>query len=258
MELDVAALEMTDVSVHYGTSPVLWDISLQVPKGTLVGILGPNGAGKSTLVKAVMGSLPISSGSIRLEGQSIDKMRRHIAHIPQRESVDWEFPITVRQLVEMGCYPKRGLFGRLQPEDIASVEWALELLGLASIADRYIRHLSGGQQQRAFLARALVQKADLYFLDEPFTGVDHVSEQIIVDTLKAMRLDGKTLFVVHHDLVTVEQYFDWLILLNTRLVASGPVKKVFTMDTIRATYGKTLALVEEVLKLSSEVIEGRG
>lgn len=250
------ALKCTDVTVHYGTCPVLWDISMSIPSGIVVGILGPNGAGKSTLVKAALGMIPISSGEILLGGMKIEDIRRNVAHVPQRESVDWSFPITVRELVKMGCYPKRGLFRSLLPEDIADVEWALDLLGLKSVSETYVTHLSGGQQQRAFLARALVQKADIYFLDEPFSGVDHTSEQIIVDTLKAMALEGKTIFVVHHDLMTVEQYFDWLVVLNTRLVDVGPTKRVFTLDTIRSAYGTTLSLVEEMLKLSSTVRGG--
>lgn len=255
-EKRIAALDICDLNVHYGSTPILWDITLQVPAGSLVGIMGPNGAGKSTLVKTILGMVPSSSGTIQLLGKPLENMRKHIAHIPQRECVDWEFPITLRKLVEMGAYPKRGLFGKLLPEDIAAVETAIEMLGLISVADRQISALSGGQQQRAFLARALVQDADLYFLDEPFSGVDHTSERIIVDTLKAMRLEQKTIFVVHHDLVTAEKYFDWLILLNTRLVASGRIKEVFTLDNLRLAYGQNVSLIEEVVKLAFQMQRG--
>lgn len=250
---DKPALEISNLTVHYGSMPVLWDISLSVPRGNLVGILGPNGAGKSTLIQSALSRIPLSTGQILLEGKPVEKMRSKVAHIPQRGSVDWQFPITVYELVEMGCYPRRGIFSRLTEEDKKAVHEAMNLLNLAPLADRHISQLSGGQQQRAFLARALVQNAHIYLLDEPFSGVDHISEQMIVETLKGLCQEGKTIFVVHHDLMTVEQYFDRLILLNTRLIASGTVKEVFTWENIQETYGKTLPLVEQVLKLSEEV-----
>jgi manganese/zinc/iron transport system ATP- binding protein len=244
------ALEITGLNVHYGLHPVLWDICLSVPQGSLVGIIGPNGAGKSTLLRSILGLVRESTGRVRLLGKTLEQMRRNIAYIPQKECVDWSFPITVRELVTMGCFPKRGLLGRIRPEDIVSVEDSLQLLGMASMADRHISQLSGGQQQRAFLARALVQKAEIYFLDEPFRGVDHTSEQILIDTLRVMRLEGKTIFVVHHDLLSAKRYFDWLILLNMRLVKSGPIKSVFTLEYLQQTYGEKLSLVDEALRLT--------
>ena len=246
------ALEISDLTVHYGLQPVLWDICLAIPQGSMVGIIGPNGAGKSTLIRSVLGLVKQSTGFTRFFGKSLESMRQSIAYVPQKECVDWTFPITVRELVTMGTYPKRGFLGRLSPKDRAVVEEALELLGMTSMADRHISQLSGGQQQRAFLARALVQNADLYFLDEPLRGVDHTSEQLLIDTLKAMKLEGKTIFVVHHDLLSAKRYFDWLILLNMRLVQSGPIKEVFTLENLQQTYGEKLSLVEEALRLTEE------
>lgn len=244
------ALEISELTVHYGLHPVLWDICLSVPKGHLVGVIGPNGAGKSTLLRSILGLVKESSGSVRLMGKELKRMRKHIAYIPQKECVDWTFPITVRELVTMGCYPKKGLLGRIESKDRALIEEALELLGMKSQAERHISQLSGGQQQRAFLARALVQNAEIYFLDEPFRGVDHTSEHILMDTLKKMRKEGKTIFVVHHDLLSARRYFDWLILLNMRLVQSGPTSEVFTLEYLQRTYGEKLSLVEEALRLT--------
>lgn len=240
------ALDILGLTVYYGSTPVLWDICLSIPSGAFVGIIGPNGAGKSTFLRSILGLVPGSTGTVKLLGKPLESMRRRIAYIPQKEGVDWDFPITVRELVTMGCYPRRGLVRRVRPEDISSVESALQLLGMEPMADRPIGKLSGGQQQRAFLARALVQDADLYFLDEPFRGVDHTSEQILFDTLRAMRMEGKTIFIVHHDLCTVEHYFDWLVLLNTRLVQSGPTKKIFTLENLKHTYGEHVSVMKEM------------
>ena len=251
------ALDVRGLTVHYGPSPVLWDLDLTVPSGHLVGIMGPNGAGKTTFIKAVLGLLDGTSGVVRLMNHKLDGIRRRIAYVPQRGVVDWDFPMTVRDLVEMGCYPKRGLFRSLLREDRARIDRALELLDLTSIAHSQIGQLSGGQRQRAFLARSIAQDAEVYFLDEPFEGIDQVSEQILVDVLRAMKNEGKTIFVVHHDLVTAGKYFDWAILLNIRLVAHGPMQKVFTSDNLRLTYGKNLTLVEEVVKVLTTFAEGR-
>jgi manganese/zinc/iron transport system ATP- binding protein len=249
-------LDVRDLTVHYMSSPVLWDIHCSIPAGHLVSIMGPNGAGKTTFIKAVLGLLIGTTGVVKLLNHSIDKVRKRIAYVPQRGDVDWDFPITVRELVEMGCYPKRGLFRSLRQEDRKSVDDALDRLGLQDLAKKQIGRLSGGQQQRAFLARAIAQDADLYFLDEPFSGVDHISEQIIIDLLKSMRHTGKTIFIVHHDLVSAAKYFDYLILLNTRLIASGPFKKVFTTENLRMAYGQGITLIEEVLKMSQDVLQG--
>ena len=251
------ALSVQGLTVHYGSSPVLWDIDLDVPSGHLVGIMGPNGAGKTTLVKAILGLLEGTTGAVRVMDHKLDIVRRKIAYIPQRERFDWDFPMTVRDLVEMGCYPKLGLFRPLSREDRMHVDQALDLLGLSSLAHVQIGQLSGGQRQRSFLARALAQRAEMYFLDEPFEGIDQVSEQILVDILRSMKREGKTIFVVHHDLVTAGKYFDWAVLLNLRLVAHGPMRKVFTFDNLRLTYGNNLTLVEEVVAMLTAFAEGR-
>ncbi len=252
-----AALDVQGLMVHYGVSPIVWDVHLSVPTGHLVGIMGPNGAGKTTLIKAILGLLEGTTGAVRLLGHKVDAIRRKIAYVPQREIVDWDFPMTVRDLVEMGCYPRRGLFRPLRREDHHSVDKALKLLGLSSLSHAQIGELSGGQQQRAFLSRAIAQNADLYFLDEPFQGIDQVSEQILIDVLCSLKREGKTIFIVHHDLVTAGKYFDWAILLNTRLVACGPMHKVFTAENLYLTYGRNLAIVEEVVKILSTFAEGR-
>lgn len=252
------ALEVRGLTVHYGPSPVLWDIDLVVPRGHVVGIMGPNGAGKTTLIRAVLGLVDGTTGFVRLLNHRLSVVRRKIAYVPQRGLVDWEFPVTVRGLVEMGCYPRRGLFRRFKQEDHHFVDRALEMLDLTSLADVQIGQLSGGQRQRAFLARALAQDAELYFLDEPFEGIDQVSEQILVDVIRSMKREGKTIFVVHHDLVTAGRYFDWAIMLNTRLVTCGSMHQVFTFDMLRQTYGNSLAFVDEVVRILEQFAEGRG
>lgn len=252
-----AALDVRGLMVHYGASPIVWDLHLAVPSGHLVGIMGPNGAGKTTFIKAVLELLEGTTGVVRLLGHKLKTIRRKIAYVPQRELVDWDFPMTVRDLVEMGCYPKRGLFRPLQREDHQRVEKALDKLGLTSMTGVQIGELSGGQRQRAFVSRAIAQDADVYFLDEPFGGIDQVSEHILMEVLRDLRDEGKTIFVVHHDLVTAGKYFDWAILMNTRLIANGPMQKVFTSENLYMTYGKNLALVEDVVKILSTFAEGR-
>ncbi len=246
-----------DLSVHYGFSPVLWDVSFTLPKGVLVGIMGPNGAGKSTLMKALLGLVP-STGSIALlEKRDFNQIQHKIAYVPQKEQVDWEFPITVRDLVAMGAYPKKGIFKRLLTQDYEAIDAAIDLMGLRKLESRQISELSGGQQQRAFLARALVQNADIYFLDEPFAGVDVMSEKIIVSVLKKLEKEGKTILVVHHDLAVCREYFSWLILLNTRLVAVGPVDEVFSQQNLRLTYGRSWQLAEDAMHESIRRQEGK-
>jgi len=244
------ALEVHQLSVSYDKNPVLWDISLQVPTGKLVGIIGPNGAGKSTLLKASLGLIKPISGKIDFFGLPLKQIRQRVAYVPQRETVDWDFPITVEDLVLMGRYGKLGLFRWPRQADIAAANHYMEMVGISQFAKRQISQLSGGQQQRAFLARALLQEADIYFMDEPFTCIDLATESVIVNMLKKLIQQGKTVFVVHHDLNTVESYFDWAILINMRLVACGPLDEVFTPDTLNATYGKSFALFGEALKLS--------
>ena len=244
--------EVSQLTVNYDKTPVLWDISLAIPPGAMVGIIGPNGAGKSTFIKAVLGIIKPLSGKIEFFGQPLKRVRQRIAYVPQRESVDWDFPVTVKDLVLMGRYGKLGLFRRPKEADRAAAEHYLKLLGMAEYADRQISQLSGGQQQRAFLARALLQEADIYFMDEPFAGVDLATETVIVQVLQQLRSAGKTIFVVHHDLNTVETYFDWVILLNMRLIAYGETSRYFTPHYLNATYGKSYALLDEALKLSQQ------
>lgn len=251
-----SALELFQVTVNYDKTPVLWDISLEVPRGKLVGIIGPNGAGKSTFIKTVLGLVAPISGKIEFYGKPLKNMFKKVAYVPQRESVDWDFPITVRDLVLMGRYGKLGLFSWPKKADLAAADHYIELLGLTGYAHRQISQLSGGQQQRTFIARALLQEADIYFMDEPFAGIDQTTETVIMNVLRQLKSEGKTVFVVHHDLNTVENYFDWVILLNMRLVACGPVKEAFTPETLANAYGKNFSLFDEALKLSQQKISG--
>lgn len=243
-------LEVNQLTVNYDKTPVLWDISLTIPSGVLVGIIGPNGAGKSTLIKAALGIVTPIAGKVEFFGLPLKQVRQRVAYVPQRESVDWDFPVTVRELVLMGRYGHLGLFRRIREADRAAAEHYLTLVGMESYSDRQISQLSGGQQQRVFLARALLQEADVYFMDEPFTGVDIATENVIVQLLQQLRTAGKTVFVVHHDLNTVESYFDWVILLNMRLIAYGETDQFFTPHYLNAAYGKSYALMDEALKLS--------
>lgn len=231
------AIEVTDLTVAYGERPVLWDVDLNVPPSTLMAIVGPNGAGKTTLIKAILGLLPIAAGQVLIYGRPYSEQRRLVGYVPQRGSVDWDFPTSVLDVVTMGRYGALGWFRRPGRNERDQALDALSQVGMADYADRQISQLSGGQQQRTFLARALVQDAQVYFMDEPFQGVDATTERAIVELLKSLRAAGKTVVVVHHDLQTVPEYFDWVTLLNVRRVASGPVDEVFTDDNLRLTYG---------------------
>ncbi|WP_422358985.1 metal ABC transporter ATP-binding protein [Reichenbachiella sp.] len=239
-------LEIHDLTVTYSRKPVLWGVDLTLPKGALVGIIGPNGAGKSTLIKAVMEIVPLSSGWVELLGQPISEVRNKVSYVPQKESVDWDFPASVRDVVVMGRYAELGLFKRPRKADYEAADYALEQVNMQQFASRQISQLSGGQQQRVFLARALAQNAEIYFMDEPFAGVDAATEKAIINILKTMSDEGKTVIVVHHDLQTVSQYFDWVVQLNTRLVASGPVDQAFTQELLQETYGGKLSILSEV------------
>ncbi|WP_109830399.1 metal ABC transporter ATP-binding protein [Reichenbachiella versicolor] len=242
-------LEIHDLTVTYSRKPVLWGVDLTLPKGSLVGIIGPNGAGKSTLIKAAMDLIPKSSGWVEIFGEDLKKVRKKISYVPQRESVDWDFPASVRDVVVMGRYADIGLFKRPRKADYEAADYALKQVKLSEFSNRQISQLSGGQQQRVFLARALAQQADLYFMDEPFAGVDAATEKAIINILKQMSEQGKTVVVVHHDLQTVTKYFDWLVQLNTRLVASGPIEQVFTQELLQETYGGKLTLLSDVSTL---------
>lgn len=233
------------MTVAYHRKPVLWDIDLVVPEGKLVGIIGPNGAGKTTLIKAVLGLLPLASGKVEIYGQPYFQQRKLIGYVPQRESVDWDFPVTVEDVVLMGTYGRLGWCRRPGRAERELARRCLDQVGMADLGSRQIRQLSGGQQQRVFLARALAQNAKVYFMDEPFSGVDAATESAIVELLQTLRSDSKTVFVVHHDLQSVREYFDYVILLNMRLVACGPTETTFTTANLHKTYGGRLTLLDE-------------
>ncbi|MCS6834658.1 MAG: metal ABC transporter ATP-binding protein [Anaerolineae bacterium] len=239
------ALEIDDLTVAYNSKPALWDVDLRVPQGVMMAIVGPNGAGKSTLIKAALSLVPRTAGTVRFFGQPYDKARSMVGYVPQRSSVDWDFPTTALDVVMMGLYGRLGWFRRPSKATRQAALQALDQVGLADFAQRQIGQLSGGQQQRVFLARALVQDASLYFMDEPFAAVDAVTERAIVAVLHALRARGKTVIVVHHDLQTVSEYFDWVALLNVRLIASGSVANTFTQDNLRRTYGGRVALIDQ-------------
>lgn len=243
------ALEVHDLTVAYDLKPVLWDIDLRIPKGRLVAIVGPNGAGKTTLLKAMLGLIQPVSGAVRFQGQGRGFPKNRVAYVPQSESVDWDFPATALDVVMMGRYGHLGWFKRPGRAEQALALDALRQVGMADYAQRQISQLSGGQQRRVFLARALVQQADIYFMDEPFKGVDAQTEKTIVGLLKDLRAQGKTLVVVHHDLQTVAEYFDWATLINLRIVANGPVQEVFNEQNISTLYGgQPMQLKGAVLK----------
>ncbi len=246
------SIEVHNVSVAYDRIPVLWDIDVDLPIGKIIGIVGPNGSGKSTLLKAIMGLISLSSGSVKIFGQDLNESRDKIAYVPQRESVDWNFPATVRDVVEMGRFQKGKLFHRLTAVDRELVDYAIKKVKLKEFENRQIGQLSGGQQQRVFLARALAQGASIYIMDEPFVGVDVATENAILELLTEMKNEGKTLIIVHHDLQTVSDYFDYLVLLNTRLVAHGPTTEVLTRENLQATYGGQLNLVAQIQELIKE------
>lgn len=230
------ALTVTNLTVAYHTQPVLWNVNLTVPTGTLMAIVGPNGAGKSTLIKTVLGLVKPTAGTIRFWDQPYQAQQKRVSYVPQRGSVDWDFPTSVFDVTLMGRYGALGWLRRPREADRNLARQALAQVGMAEFADRQISQLSGGQQQRVFLARALAQAADLYFMDEPFQGVDAKTEKAIVKLLQQLRSAGKTVVVVHHDLQTVPEYFDWVTLLNVSPIASGPVAQVFTEPLLKLTY----------------------
>jgi manganese/zinc/iron transport system ATP- binding protein len=237
-----AAVEVTDLTVAYRDKPVLWDIDLTVPAGVLLAVVGPNGAGKSTLLKAILGLLRPVAGQVLIHGKPYNEQRKLVAYVPQRGTVDWDFPTTVRDVVLMGTYGSLGWFRRPGAAERKRADEALGKVGMLEFADRQISQLSGGQQQRVFLARALVQDARVYFMDEPFQGVDEPTEQAIVALLQELRRSGRTVVVVHHDLSTVPEYFDWVLLLNVHKIAAGPVGEVFTPENLRKAYGHRLLI----------------
>ena len=237
------ALEVADLTVAYEEKPVLWDIDLEVPAGILMAIVGPNGAGKTTLIKAILGLLKPAAGQVSIYGRPYAEQRRLVGYVPQRGSVDWDFPTNVLDVVMMGRYGNLGWFKRPGLNERNLALEALDKVGMKDFARRQISQLSGGQQQRVFLARALVQDAKIYFMDEPFQGVDATTERAIIALLRELRAAGKTVIAVHHDLQTVPEYFDWVTLLNVRRIASGPTTTIFTEEHLRQTYGGRVAFL---------------
>jgi len=238
-----APLDVEDLTVAYHEKPVLWDVDCKIAKGTLLAIVGPNGAGKSTFIKACLGLVPTAAGRVNIFGKPYAANRKKVGYVPQRESVDWDFPTHALDVVMMGRYGHLGWFARPgRPERDAAMD-ALEKVGMAEFAHRQISQLSGGQQQRVFLARALVQDSALYFMDEPFSGVDAATERAIMQLLQELRSQGKTVVVVHHDLQTLNEYFDWCMLLNVRRVAIGPVEEVLTKENLHRAYGGRAAFL---------------
>lgn len=246
MEDASKALRVENLTVSYQENEVLQDISFYIDTGKLIGIVGPNGAGKSTLIKAVLGLVSIDRGKIRIYGKALNQMRESIAYVPQRADIDWNFPIVVKKTVLLGTYPRLGILKRPKRKD---KDWAMECLkkvGMENYANSQIGELSGGQQQRVFVARALAQKAECYFFDEPFIGIDVTSENIIINILRELRNEGKTIFVVHHDLTKVEGFFDDIILINKELIGVGPVHHVFVPELVEAAYETPLSMLKSL------------
>lgn len=245
MEPVNSPVSVRGLSVAYHRKPVLRDIQFDAPEGNLIGIVGPNGAGKSTLIKAIMGLLPLTGGEVRIYGKTYKEQRSIIGYVPQRESVDWDFPTNALDVVLMGRYGRLGWFKRPSSKDREFAYHCLEKVGMSDFANRQISQLSGGQQQRVFLARSLAQDAKIYFMDEPFVGVDAATEKAIIQILNELKAQQKTVLVVHHDLQTVQEYFDWLIMLNLRQIATGPTQEVFTAENLQKAYGGRLTVIPE-------------
>lgn len=246
------ALEVHNLTIAYDKAPVIWDVDFEIPKGQIVGIIGPNGSGKTTMLKTVMGLMKPASGNVKIFGTTLDKIREKVAYVPQRESVDWDFPASVMDIVLMGRYRKNNLFKRITKTDKEIASNAIEKVKLTPYKDRQISQLSGGQQQRVFIARALAQGAELYLMDEPFVGVDASTETAILDLLIELKKSGKTVVIIHHDLQTVSEYFDHIVLLNTRLIASGPTAEVLTAENLKEAYGGQLTVLTKITEIIKE------
>ena len=252
VQVENPIVEVHDLTVSYDKKPVLWNVDFSISPKQLVGIIGPNGAGKSTLLKSIMNLIEPQSGWVKINNKGIEDQRDIISYVPQRETVDWDFPANVMDVVLMGRFRQRGLFSRYNKEDKRIAMECLEKVGMQGFVDRQISQLSGGQQQRVFLARSLAQQADLYLMDEPFAGVDASTEESILDLLKDMAKEGKTIIVVHHDLETAFKYFDWMIMLNTTLIASCSSKQALNKEIIKKTYGGKMPLLSELSALIKE------
>lgn len=241
----IPALHVHDLTLSYEQAPVVEQMSFEVPAGAIVGVLGPNGAGKSTLIKAIVGALTPDRGSISVLGTTGKRALQKLTYVPQRGSVDWDFPVTVRDVVSQGCFARLGLWGKINGEEKRIVEESLQMVAMTELADRQIGQLSGGQQQRVFLGRALAQRGEIYLMDEPFVGVDVKTEQAIIEVLRKLRDEGRTLLVVHHDLSTVRDYFDHVLLMNKSLIAFGKTEDVFHADILQRAYGGRLAIFSD-------------
>ena len=239
------SIEISDLSVSYGAKRVLANIYLTIEPGHIYGLIGPNGAGKSTLFKAILDLVDINAGQVRVKGKDRSEIKGKIAYVPQKDDIDWTFPAVVEDIVLMGRYPHKKIWQRLNAEDKLIAKRAMQQLEIESLAHRQIGQLSGGQQQRVFIARALCQQADIFLLDEPFVGVDAATEDKIIDILKMLADQGNSLLVVHHDLSTVREYFDRVILLNQRLVGVGDTETHFTDELITKTYGAQLDILHQ-------------
>jgi manganese/zinc/iron transport system ATP- binding protein len=246
-----------DLTVAYHVRPVLWDVDVTFPEGQLIAIVGPNGAGKTTLLKAMLGLVPVSAGWVQIYGKPYSEQRELVAYVPQRTSVDWDFPTSALDVVMMGTYGRLGWCRRPGARERAIAQRCLEQVGIPELAKRQINQLSGGQQQRVFLARALAQDAKIYLMDEPFAGVDATTERAILELLRTLRASGRTVVAVHHDLQTVSDYFDWVVMLNLRLVAAGPVAEVLTPANLHATYGGRLKILTQATEALLRREEGR-
>lgn len=230
-------ISVKDLTVAYQERPVIWDLDFYAPAQTLLGIIGPNGSGKTTLLKSILGIIKPTTGNIKIQGQTYDRFKHNIAYVPQKNSVDWNFPTDVFDVVLMGRYKHLSWFSRPSKKDQEIAWQALEMVQMHNFAHRHISQLSGGQQQRVFLARALAQQANIFILDEPFVGIDIVTEHLILQLLQKLRSEGKTILVVHHDLSTVKKYFDWTFLMNVKHIANGPTHDVLTHQNITQTFG---------------------
>ena len=239
-------INVKGLSVSYGIKRVLTNIYLTIESGNIYGLVGPNGAGKSTLFKSILGLLDINAGEIRVFGKDLDESRHRIAYVPQKDDIDWDFPALVKEVVLMGRYPHKGVLEKFNKHDYQLADDALKALDIDALANRQIGQLSGGQQQRVFIARAICQEADLFLFDEPFVGVDMATEEKIINIMKSLAKNGKTILVVHHDLTTVEEYFSKVIMINQRLITFGDTKEVFTQENISKAYGAQLTMLQKV------------
>ncbi len=247
--MENTVLQIKDLTVAYQNNVVLQNVNLSIPSGNLVGIIGPNGAGKSTLLNAIMHLIPKIEGEVKIKGESLKTIRKQVAFIPQRDSVDWNFPISVLDLVLMGRYAKLPWYKKITDLDKQQALNCLEKVNMLNFADKHISELSGGEKQRIFIARALAQEAEVYFFDEPLVGIDATSEKEIMEILNQMKMEGKSIFVVHHDLQSSVEYFDWVIFINRKIVASGPISSVFSLQNLQNTYGEAFSVLSKINQL---------